>query len=155
MQMSPPQLQVPASRLKKIALAFLVISALGFLDATFLTAEHFLDKIPPCTIVSGCATVTTSSYSEIFGIPVALGGAVYYLTVFIIALLYRELGDVRVLRGLAWGTIVGLVATSWFLYLQAFVLNAYCIYCLGSALTSLALFALGLVVLRRITSEKF
>lgn len=124
------------------------MSFLGFVDAAYLTANHYLDVALPCTITHGCAIVTTSKYAEVYGIPVALLGAAFYASVFFGIITYRETKNLALLRGVAHFTALGLVASAWFLYVQGFVLNAFCQYCLLSALTSTSLFVLGMYTLR-------
>jgi len=130
-------------------IVFLIVSVLGFLDATYLTVEHYRGVIPPCSLVEGCETVLASEYAAVWGIPVALLGAVYYLFMSILALLYLDRGNVKALIGAAWGTILGLLASSWFLFVQFAILRAVCLYCLLSAASSLLLFALGMWFLYR------
>src|SRR5207253_9768944 len=79
-----------------------------------------------------CFRVLGSSYSKLGGIPVALLGAVSYFCVFAFAT-FAAFGYARVRILLI--PIVGamFLATLWFLYVQAFVLHAYCRYCLFSA----------------------
>lgn len=116
----PPQLTAIAS-----------VAFLGFIDATYLTVKHFLGSIPPCT-TSGCETVLTSPYASILGLPVALIGAIYYLLVIGMA------GNIlpmppRTRRVLLQSLVsVAFLGSLGFLYLQAVVIGAYCIYCLGS-----------------------
>jgi len=131
----------------KLAYLFLIIALLGFLDATFLTIEHYRGVVPPCAIVTGCANVTTSSYSAIFGIPVALLGALYYLSVLLLTITYLDTKNARWLKLGASVTPVGFLASLWFVYLQGFVLKAWCLYCLISIITSTLLFIAGLIVL--------
>ncbi len=128
---------------------FLLFSFLGFLDASFLTVEHYRGVIPPCTITHGCEQVTTSPYSQIIGIPVALLGALYYLGIFLSIVLYLDIKDERILRVVAYGTITGLLFSLWFTFLQAFIIRAWCQYCLGSAVTSTMLFVVGMIYLRQ------
>ncbi|OHA32010.1 MAG: hypothetical protein A2928_00260 [Candidatus Taylorbacteria bacterium RIFCSPLOWO2_01_FULL_45_15b] len=45
---------------------------------------------------------------------------------------------------------VGFLVSLLLLYVQAFVLHAYCLYCLLSAGTSTLLFILGMAILRQI-----
>lgn len=71
----------------------------------------------------------TSSYGQIFGIPVALLGVLFYMAVFFSALR----GWVRGVKVLA---IVGMLMSLGFLYLQLFVIKAICLYCMGSLATS-------------------
>lgn len=147
---SKPALLPPPRISRGFAIAFLALSFLGFLDATYLTIEHYLGKVPPCTIVSGCEEVTTSVYSQILGIPVALGGSLFYLAIFILTILFLERENDKFLKYAAFLTPVGFLASLWFLYLQLFVINALCIYCLFSALTSTSLFVLGIFVIQKL-----
>ncbi len=126
--------------------AFIVIGFLGFLDATFLTAEHYLGPLLGCPIFGGCDKVLISPYSAVGGIPVALFGAIYYLAVFILGIAYFDTGRTRILKLAAGLTPLGLIASLWFLYLQLFVIKALCFYCLLSLVTSTLLFILGLVL---------
>lgn len=123
----------------------LLFGLLGFLDASFLTIEHFRGEIPPCTITHGCEQVTTSPYSYIFGVPVALLGLMYYTSVLLGAVLYLDIKDEKILRVLAHYTIIGFLFSLWFTFLQAFIIRAWCQYCLFSALTSTSLFILGVI----------
>ncbi|MEK9183986.1 MAG: vitamin K epoxide reductase family protein, partial [Patescibacteria group bacterium] len=96
-------------------------------------------------ILDGCDTVTTSKYSAVAGMPVALMGAIYYLVIFILAISYLESKKDRLAFLISRFTIIGFLASLWFVYLQVFVLKALCLYCLFSALTSTALFAISAI----------
>lgn len=117
----------------KISLIALCVSFLGFADAAYLTLEHFLNRIPPCT-VGGCEVVLTSPYAVVAGVPIALFGALYYIVVFFLILYGAHR---RLLVALV---SLGFVASLALIGLQAFVINAWCLYCLGSAATSTTLF---------------
>lgn len=125
---------------KTLACLIAIISLLGFLDASYLTIGHYRNVIPPCTLVTGCETVLTSQYSTMFGVPVALGGATYYLFILLASLFYLDSKNEKVLLFVANATILGLLASVYFLSLQIFVIGAYCLYCLGSIATSTSLF---------------
>ena len=125
---------------------FLAVSFLGFLDATYLTAQHYLGTIPPCVITTGCETVLTSEHSIIFGIPTALLGSVYYLLLFFLAILSLDMKS-EIIRFAAFFTPMGFLASSWFVYLQLFVIKEICFYCIVSAATSTILFILGLFII--------
>lgn len=130
-------------------LSILTFSFLGFLDATYLTAQHYMNIIPPCSVVEGCEQVLTSQYAEIFGVPVALFGAIFYLTVFILGIAFFDTGKKIFLKILTPITFLGFAATLYFMYLQAFVINYWCQYCIISAVTSTALFVSGIVIWRQ------
>src|SRR5207253_4546476 len=76
--------------------------------------------------------VLGSAYAKVGGIPVALLGALAYFTVFTFAT-FAAFGYARARIFLI--PIIGamFLATLWLLYVQAFVLHAYCRYCLFSA----------------------
>ncbi len=129
------------------AVAFLVIGLLGFLDAAYLTVSHYRGEVPPCSLVQGCEQVTTSPYATVSGVPVALFGVLYYLAIFVLAVLHLDRRRDAFLRLAAYLTFVGMAASAWFVYLQLFVIKAMCLYCMFSAATSTALFGLGVAVL--------
>ncbi len=139
---------------RPLTIAFLLASFAGFLDATYLAAIHYTNTIPPCIVTSGCEAVLTSEYSTLFGVSNALLGALYYLTLFILAVLSLELGRRRTLAFAASLTPIGFLASSYFVYLQLFVLKAMCFYCMISAATSTILFILGMLVLLKLWRER-
>jgi uncharacterized membrane protein len=125
-----------------------LVALVGLLDATYLTIEHLSGNSVRCMIVTGCDEVLQSRYSTVAGgVPVAAVGALAYFTAFSLATLaafgYR--GARTLLMPLV---ALMFLATLWFFYLQAFVIRAFCVYCLLSAAvtTTLAL----LVVARRL-----
>lgn len=119
----------------------LVLSFLGFLDATYLTIIHFQNQIPPCT-TDGCETVLTSSYAEIAGIPIALLGALYYVAIFFSILTGRD--------SLAFFIVsLGFIASCILFSLQLFVIHAFCTYCLVSAGITTLLFITSILIWRQ------
>jgi uncharacterized membrane protein len=133
-----------------LLILFLVFSALGFTDATYLTVAHYTHAVIPCSIVSGCEKVTTSRYAVVGEVPVALLGSIYYFFIFALTLIYRDTKKPCAIKMATFGTFAGLGASLWFIYLQAFVIKAWCLYCLGSATSSILLFIVGMVILRKL-----
>ena len=129
-------------------IAFPLLFALaGFIDATFLSFEHFRNIVPPCSIGS-CETVLTSSYSVIFGIPVSLLGVLYYLALLIGLFLYIDLKHAVIARITLSCTIFGFAMSMWFVAVQAFILHSYCLYCMASATISTLLLLSALYVFK-------
>lgn len=135
---------------KNLSLTLLALSFLGFADASFLTIKHYTGTPIPCTILAGCDTVTNSVYSQIAGVPVALLGALFYLTVFILILLNLQQPNKKLIKVVWWLSLLAFLASLAFVYLQAFVINAWCLYCLISALTSTLVFLSASVFVRRV-----
>lgn len=127
-----------------LIIIFLCISFIGFLDASYLTISHYQREPLSCNNTISCDVVTTSSYSTIIGIPVALLGAMYYIIAFFMAFyIYIEKKESFVLP-LVSIVPIGLVASLWFIYVQLFILHEICMYCMISASASIFLFLLGM-----------
>ena len=132
--------------------AVALVALVGLADAVYLTVEHLTGQSVRCMVVSGCDEVLQSSYATVaFGVPVAAVGAAAYFTVFSLATLaaYGYDGSRRLLTPLV---AVMFLATLWFLYLQAFVIRAFCTYCLISAAVTTTLTLL--VLARRLLGSR-
>ena len=128
---------------KWISWGILFLAVIGFADAAYLSAKHFQGETPTCILFSGCDVVTTSAYSTIGPVPIALLGSLFYLSVLILVLYYLDKKDARAMRLLSWIAVPGFLFTFYLLYLQAFVLDAWCIYCVASAVSSISIFSLS------------
>lgn len=141
------------STLKKYSIAIIVVAILGFLDASYLTIAHYL-KVPiPCGLVQGCDVVTTSVYSEVAGVPVALLGTLYYLAVLVLTIVAFEKKNLKLLRLTSQFTWAGFIASVYFVCLQLFVIKEICLWCMGSAVTSTTLLVLGLFVIKLLNAD--
>lgn len=134
---------------KWLIYAIIAISFIGFLDASYLTINHYRGTNVGCSLTGGCEKVLTSEYALIFNIPVALIGALFYLTVFILALIYTDLKKPLIIKILAVITALAFLSTLRFVYIQLFVLKSICQYCMLSAITSTLLFILSLLAWRK------
>ena len=122
-----------------------VVAAIGgLIDAVYLTVHHYTQEMVPCSLITGCETVLTSAYAEIFGIPLALFGAAAYFVAFSLALL-AAFGNHRLWFFFGCVSVLMFGFTLWLIYLQGFVIEAFCQFCLLSAITSTVLFIVALV----------
>jgi uncharacterized membrane protein len=128
----------------KLPLAAAVVALGGVADAVYLTVKHFTGEAVPCSIVEGCEQVLTSSYAEIFGVPLAAFGALAYFTAFSLAIL-AAFGNRRMWTLFGIQVVLMAIFTAWLVYLQAFVIEAFCQFCLISAAITLVLLAIFLV----------
>ncbi len=127
----------------------LILAGVGFADATYLTVEHYTSFSLPCTITSGCETVTNSVYSTMLSIPVALLGALYYVGMLLAVYVILEFGAKHYLKYVAIASTAGFAFSLWFVYVQIFLIGAICQYCMISAFTSTLLFAASMVYLSK------
>lgn len=129
----------------------MLVTLIGLVDAIYLTVQHLTGRGVRCTVVAGCSAVLSSRYAVIGGMPLAALGAVAYFTAFSCATL-ALFGSVRSRMGLRMMAAAMLGMTLWLLYVQAFVLRAFCSYCLLSALMTFLLAVL--VLLARLSEAK-
>jgi uncharacterized membrane protein len=121
------------SRFRTILYAIVAIVAVaGLADATYLTVQALTGETLSCGGSPDCFRVLGSSYAKLGGIPVAILGALAYFTVFTFAT-FAAFGYSRAPKFLALIAGAMFLATLWLLYVQAFLLHAYCRYCLFSA----------------------
>jgi len=132
-----------------IAIAFLIVSFIGFLDSSYLTVQHYRGEPPSCAIFTGCETVASSKYAVVGPVPLALLGLLYYLAIFILTVAYFDTKKERLLLLAALLTIAGFLASLYFVYLQLFVIKAICLYCIISAASSTILFGFGLLAITK------
>ncbi len=135
--------EVTAKRRNLLFIVIAVLSLCGLADAIYLTIEHITGQSVRCTIVAGCSEVLSSSYAVVGGYPVASIGALAYFTVFSLAILalfgYRIASQLLILLVLAMCLV-----SLWLIYLQAFVIHAFCQFCLLSAIITFSLTGLAL-----------
>jgi uncharacterized membrane protein len=122
-----------ASRFRTILYtAVAIVSLAGLADATYLTVQALTGETLSCGGSPDCFRVLGSSYAKLRGIPVAMLGALAYFSVFSLAT-FTAFGYTRARRFLGLVVVVMFLVTLWLLYVQAFLLHAYCRYCLFSA----------------------
>jgi uncharacterized membrane protein len=115
-----------------------IIALLGLADGIYLTVEHITGRTAQCIASSGCQDVLSSKYAAFGPVPLASLGALAYFTAFSLALLAAfGYPKCRTLFALLVGVMFAV--TLWLLYLQAYVLHAFCDYCLFSAGVTTAL----------------
>jgi uncharacterized membrane protein len=127
----------PASR------TALVIAGLGLLVSAYLTVEHFAGTSAlacPESATINCAKVTTSQWSHIAGVPVAVLGLAYYLAVFAL-LLPRAWAEPRLDRVRVVAAVLGVVMVVYLLWIELFRVDAICLWCTAVHVCTVALLA--------------
>lgn len=95
--------------------------------------------------VGSCETVQLSRWATLLGLPVAVWGVGYYALVFALALasVQDRFADSRgISLALVLLTGWGVVFSAWLTYLELFVINAICQWCVVSAVLAALLFAI-------------
>lgn len=139
---------------KRLAVVLILIFALfGLADSAYLAMSERTGAPLLCDLdnFSGCNIVAASPYSDLFGIPLADYGVLFYSILAVLAVLELVVFDRLLRRMLQAISIVGILASIYFTFVQAVYIKAFCIYCLASALFAFLIFLLatGLEPLRR------
>jgi len=136
--------------MKILKLIAVVLSLVGVADGIYLTVHHYTQEAVPCSLTDGCEQVLTSQYAEIAGIPLAALGAAAYFLAFSFALL-SIYGNKITWKLFGFQVVLMALFTGWLLYVQAYLIHAFCQFCLLSALTTFSLlivYLLSLFVVR-------
>lgn len=144
---SPSNLvRLPSAELISIGLAVGAVLVAGY-----LTIVHYRHSLLVCSGVSDCETVQTSKYAEIAGVPIAMLGLVVMVVVLGLTVLRVTRTELQIPATV---TIFSLVAASimfyvYLTYLELFVIEAICQWCVASFVITVALFISELKILSR------
>jgi uncharacterized membrane protein len=119
-----------------------LLCLLGLFVSVFLAYEYSQPKAITCPWGGGCDTVRNSPYSHILGISVPILGIIYYLGLSVATLISIELHNLKLLKFHQLMVVSGVLASVYFTFLEAFVINAYCFWCLTSAIITVVIFTL-------------
>ena len=113
--------------------ASLVFALIGLGISVYLTVEHYTASTLlacPESATINCAKVTTSKWSEIAGIPVAVLGLAYFvvMTALLVPAAWRRraLDPVRIVAA-----ALGAVMVVYLVYIELFRVDAICLWCTG------------------------
>ena len=127
-----------------LGLSFLAVGL-----TTYLVVTHYTDPTTlacPDVGIINCTAVTTSSWSVILGVPVALIGLVWALGMTALSCPWawcsraRWLDTARLAMSGA-----GVMVATYLVYVELFRIDAICLWCTGVHLTTIALFTTILV----------
>lgn len=130
---------------------FIVLSVIGVLLSSYLTYQHFATSGSSFCVIDeyvNCDIVNKSTYSELFGIPVAILGALAYALMAVIAYkLYRSSAPKKTaVHALKIITAGSLLFSLYLTYAELFILYAICALCVSSQILVLILFILSLTL---------
>lgn len=151
---------------KFLLFSILFLTLVGAVDAGYLLVETARGAAVVCPNVpvgrfnlNQCNIVLATPYAKLLGLPTALYGLAVYLLLAILIL--YELNNKRTssrqrrtMKILAYLSSVGVLIFVYFIYLQFFVINALCFYCLLSASIMALIFILSVAYNLKYSSNK-
>lgn len=130
-------------RLSAAAIIAICFAVLGLAASAYLTVEHFTSSTTlacPETGTINCAKVTTSAWSHLAGVPVAVLGLGYFIVMTALTappmMRRRALDRVRVVAA-----GLGVAMVLYLIWAELFRVNAICLWCTVVHLCTIALFA--------------
>jgi uncharacterized membrane protein len=132
-----------STRWAPLASTVLCLGGLGV--SAYLTVEHFSSSTTlacPESATVNCIKVTTSSYSELHGVPVAVLGLLFFLgmTPLCLPVAWRSASPWPQRLRLA-GITLGVVFVVYLVWAELFRIDAICLWCTGVHVVTLTLFA--------------
>lgn len=112
----------------RIIAAILALAGIGV--ATYIAIAESGGGAPKCLVGgSGCETVANSKYADLAGVNVAVIGIAGYVLLLVAAIIPRDAGRF----GGFLAALVGFGFSAYLTYLELFVIDAICQWCVGSA----------------------
>ena len=145
-QPDAPTLGPPMNRM-----AIAVLALAGFFVALYLFAHNIGLTGPIVCGVGDCGTVQASPYAKIGPIPVSLVGVLGYVAIFSASFLGIQPGrraSAPIGAFLFLSSLGGVSYSGYLTFLEAYVINAWCQYCVISAIIMVLIFSASLPELR-------
>lgn len=120
----------------------IIISFLGLLISGYLTITYASNAPIACISGEGCHIAQLSNYASFAGISTPTYGVVYYLCLGLIGALWSQENQKTLKFPLAVLTSIGLGVSLFLTYIEAFVINAWCSWCVASAILTVIAFVM-------------
>lgn len=124
---------------------------LGLLISAFLIYEQNSASAITCPIFGrGCQTVWSSPYSTIYGVSLSVVGMGFY-SLILATVVARSISSQKVIIQIQFSlALIGLVYSLYLTYLEAFIIKAFCFWCLASLAVIIAIFITTVIGLRKV-----
>lgn len=128
------------------AIILAVLDTIGLLVAGYLAIVELAGSLPACGPIKGCEEVALSEYARVAGVPVAVFGVLLSVVLLALALAWWKTDIYGLLLAHYGLSLVGVIFDGYFLYLQLFVIQAVCIWCVIYEVSLLLRFLIAFVV---------
>lgn len=142
-------------QLPRSAAGAFVVALLGLAISTYLSVEHYTASATLACPDRGpinCLKVTTSSWSRVGPVPLALAGAAYFLAMAVLCSPWfwrrTALHPLRVA-----GAVAGVMTAIYLLWVELFRVDAICLWCTAVHLCALLLLVLVLAAVTNHSQE--
>lgn len=120
----------------------LIVALLGLLVSGYLLVTY-VSPIPiVCTSGGGCQVAQASKWAAFFGLPTPFYGVLYYFSLGVLAAIITPHSNKLLQYALFLTTGIGLAVSTYLTYIEAFVIDAWCSWCVASAILATVAFYL-------------
>lgn len=140
---------------KTLLVSLAVLALLGIGDSFYLAESAMTDTALVCDIdgLNGCNIVAQSPYAYFMDVPLGVYGIGFYALSLLLVLLIAFSPRKLLYTVLLILSALGALASIAFLGIQAFLIQAVCIYCIGSAVITFIMFPLSYRLFKRFAPE--
>lgn len=116
-------------------LLILILSIVGIINTGYLSYHAYKKTLVKCLFFppEWCQKVQQSKFSRTLGFPNAYAGLIMYFAIFILSLLFAS-GTLLSFTPISIIIWIGFLFSMYFTFIQAFVLRAFCTWCVLSAI---------------------
>lgn len=127
--------------MNRMSLISLGLALVGAAISGYLTYVHYNIDALVCA-GGGCEIVQASKYAEIMGIPVGLLGLLMFIAVIGLIIARDRLGENAYVAsgGIMILLVASLIFFAYLSYLEAYVIHAWCQWCVATSIVTLILF---------------
>lgn len=132
---------------KKLYWGVITSALIGFAVSVYMAIYKLTDNEAMCLGSGECSIVNDSRYSEIYGIPLGIVGALGYAAILFVLWLEKnhpigkEYGNMLTM-GI---TFAGTLFSMYLMYISHYVIQATCPFCVASAIAMTLCFVLSLI----------
>lgn len=109
------------------------IAFIGLLLSGYLLIAYVSPEPVPCLSGGGCQAAQLSKYASFLNVPTPAYGIIFYVSLGVLAALWNKDSKKKILPLLVVLVGSGLVVSAFLTYVEAFVLEAWCSWCVASA----------------------
>lgn len=136
--------------MQKVLIWLLIATAIvGIADSAYLSHAAVTGSPLNCSVFDGCNVVAASPYSKVMGIPLALFGLVFYIVALGLSASLLTMNSKGLRQSMFAWSVLGVIFSAYFMYLQYFKIEAICLYCVISAVATILLLVFSALLLRR------
>lgn len=125
--------------------SLVLLAVLGLTDSIYIAWKTSKKQPLACPLNTDCNKVLNSKWSKTFHIKNEYLGILYYTFIIVIAFLWFYTNKAYLQHLLLFSSIIALLFSIFFVYVQKYLIKEYCFYCLISVFINLPITFLALV----------